>query len=90
MDGQDLSPILEGKGLERERPYLTLGYGNYSWAEDDGWALSVRNDGGEARLYDLAEDPGMDKNVAGANPERVKSMYEGYIVKDAGGQPPMY
>jgi arylsulfatase A-like enzyme len=90
MDGQDLSPILEGKGPERERPYVTLGYGNYSWAEDDGWALSVRNDGGEARLYDLAQDPGMDKNVAGANPERVKSMYEGYIVKDAGGQPPMY
>jgi arylsulfatase A-like enzyme len=91
MDGQDLSPILDGKGPERPRPYVTLGYDNYSWAEDEGWALSVRNDGEEARLYDLAKDPEMNKNVAGDNPKRVRSMYEGYIVKDAGGQaPPMY
>jgi hypothetical protein len=42
----------------------------------------VRNDGEEARLYDLAEDPEMNRNVAGADPKRVRGMYEGYIVKD--------
>ena len=90
-DGQDLGPILEGKEPQHARSHLTLGYGNYSWAEDDGWALSVRSDGEEARLYDLEKDPEMNRNVAGANPERVKRMYEGYIVEDAGGQaPPMY
>ncbi len=87
-DGQDLGTILDGKEPEQERPYLTLGYDNYSWAEDDDWALSARNDGEEARLYDLAEDPGMGKNVAGANRDVVRRMWNGYVLKDAGGEPP--
>lgn len=88
MDGQDLGPLLEGKGPGRDRPSMTLGYDNYSWAEDDDWALSVRNDGAEARLYDLREDPGMDNDVAGANQAVVKRMWNEYVLKDAGGEPP--
>ena len=87
-EGQDLGPILEGKGPEKERPFVTLGYGNYSWAEDDDWALSVRNDGEEPRLYDLARDPRMDRNVATANRDVVSRMWNEYIIKDAGGAPP--
>jgi len=87
-DGQDLGAILDGKEPEQERPYLTLGYDNYSWAEDDDWALSARNDGEEPRLYDLNEDSEMNKNVAGANPDVVRRMWEGYVLKDAGGEPP--
>ena len=91
MDGQDLTPVLEGKGPTSPRSHVTLGYGNYSWAEDDEWALSVRNDGEESRLYDLAADPKMDKNVAGANPGAVKRMWNDYVLGDAGGQaPPTY
>ena len=90
MDGQNLLPILDGKAPEAERPYVTLGYGNYSWAEDDGWALSARNDGEEARLYDLRNDPQMNRDVAGGNRGVVKRMWEGYVLKDAGGPPPMY
>lgn len=88
MDGQDLSPLLEGREPERERPYITLGYNNYSWAEDDNWALSRRNDGKRARLYDLRSDPKMDKNVASGNRDVVKRMWDEYILKDAGGEPP--
>ncbi len=88
MNGQDLGAILDGKRPERARPYVTLGYDNYSWAEDDDWALSVRNDGEEARLYDLAEDPKMNENVASSNRGVVKRMWEGYVLKDAGGEPP--
>lgn len=88
MDGQDLGPILEGNAPHQERPYVTLGYGNYSWAEDDRWALSARNDGEEARLYDLASDPKMNKNVAGGNRDVVRRMWEGYVLRDAGGEPP--
>lgn len=91
MEGQNLGVILDGKEPELARPYITLGYDNYSWAEDDDWALSVRNDGEEARLYDLKEDSKMDRNVASANPKQVKRMYDDYIIKDAGGEaPPLY
>jgi len=88
MEGQNLGVILDGKEPELARPYITLGYDNYSWAEDDDWALSVRNDGEEARLYDLKEDSKMDRNVASANPKQVKRMYDDYIIQDAGGEPP--
>ncbi len=91
MQGQNLGVILDGKEPELARPYITLGYDNYSWAEDDDWALSARNDGEKARLYELKEDPEMNKNVASGNPDVVKRMYDGYIVKDAGGDaPPVY
>ncbi len=88
MDGQDLSPLLEGRGPERERPYVTLGYNNYSWAEDDDWALSIRNDGRSPRLYDLRSDPKMDRDVASGHRDVVKRMWEEYILEDAGGEPP--
>jgi len=91
MDGQDLSKILDGKEPEQERPYVTLGYDNYSWAEDDEYALSIRNDGEEARLYDLREDPEMNKNVSGERRDVVKRMWDEYVIEDAGGEsPPMY
>jgi arylsulfatase A-like enzyme len=87
MDGQDLSVLLEGNEPEERRPHFTLGYNHYSSVRDDRYALIVRNDGEEAKLYDLSTDPEQNKNVAGKNPDVVKRMY-GYIVKDAGGKPP--
>ena len=86
--GQDLGVILGGGEPEQARPHATLGFDDYSWAEDDDYALSVRNDGSEARLYDLREDPDMDSNIAGENPDIVRRMYDDYIVADAGGEPP--
>ncbi len=91
MDGQDLTPILEGNSPERERPYFTLGYDNYSWARDERYAMFCLNDGSSAKLYDLQEDPGMDNDISEGNQDVVRRMYEGYIIADAGGQqPPMY
>jgi arylsulfatase A-like enzyme len=91
MDGQDLTPVLEGGKPEQERPYFTLGYDNYSWAQDEKYAVSVRNDGQEARLYDLRDDPKMNRNIAGDRPDIVKKIFDEYIMKDAGGEPlPMY
>lgn len=88
MDGQDLTPVLEGGEPEEERPYITLGYDNYSWAEDDEYALSVRNDGEEARLYDLQTDPDMNADIASDNPDVVRRMLDEYILADAGEEPP--
>lgn len=91
MNGQDLTPLLEGRGPLRERPHFSLGYSNYSWARDEDHAMFCVNDGSDAKLYDLREDPGMDRDIAAGNRKIVQRMYENYIIKDAGGKrPPIY
>ncbi len=91
MNGQDLTPILEGREPERPRPYFTLGYDNYSWARDEDYVMFCRNDRSEARLYDLKKDPKMERDLAGEDPGAVKRMFEEYVIKDAGGEPlPLY
>ena len=52
--------------------------------------MFARNDGVEAKLFDLEEDPNMERDVAGSNPDVVKRMYNDYVVKDAGGPLPRY
>ncbi len=90
MTGQNLNPLLENGSPARERPYFTLGYHNYSWARDEDYAMFCLNDGTDAKLYDLRDDPKMTENIASRNPGVVKRMYESYILEDAGGAPPIY
>ena len=87
--GQDLSVLLEG-GEPEPRLHFTLGYSNFTWARDESHAMFVRNDGADARLYDLRTDPGMNRNVARNYPGVVKRMMDGYLLKDAGGPLPLY
>jgi arylsulfatase A-like enzyme len=89
MDGQNLSVLLEGKSPE-PRDHFTLGYGEHVWCRDERYAMFGRQDGTEARLYDLATDPSMNKNVVRENPDVVKRIFEGYVLKDAGGPLPTY
>jgi arylsulfatase A-like enzyme len=89
MEGQDLSALLEGRALD-PRPHFTLGYHNFVWARDDRYAMFGRNDGAAAKLFDVREDPEMTTDVAGANPDVVRRMFDEYILKDAGGPLPDY
>jgi arylsulfatase A-like enzyme len=89
MEGQDLSVLLDGKEPE-PRPHFTLGYSEFAWARDESYAMFARNDGTGAKLYDLREDPGMNRDVAGDYPGVVRRMMEGYLLKDAGGPLPLY
>jgi arylsulfatase A-like enzyme len=89
MEGQDLSVLFEGKS-PRPRDHFTLGYGQHVWCRDDRYAMFGRDDGTEARLYDLTTDPGLNKDVAGDHPDIVRRMFEGYVLKDAGGPLPEY
>jgi len=89
VEGQDLSVILEGKEPE-ERPHFTLGYSEFVWTRDESYAMFSRNDGTDARLYDLRADPAMNRDLAGEQPDVVKQMFEGYVLKDAGGPLPTY
>ena len=89
MEGQDLSGLLDGK-RPGPRPHFTLGYSDFVWARDEGFAMFGRNDGEKTRLYDLREDPDMNEDVAGANPDVVKRMFDEYVIGDAGGPLPIY
>lgn len=88
MNGQDLTRLLEGREPETERPHFTVGQDNYSFTRDDDYAMMCPNDRSWHRLYDLRRDPKMDKDIAADNARVLDRMYDKYIVKDAGGQPP--
>jgi arylsulfatase A-like enzyme len=87
MEGQDLTVLLDGGDPEQPRGHFTAGYHDHVWARDEIYAVFSRSDGSEAKLFDLREDPEMNNNVAGSNPDVVKRMWNDYVLKDAGGPP---
>jgi arylsulfatase A-like enzyme len=89
LEGQSLCAVLEG-GEPEARPHFTLGYHDHVFSRDEEYAMMSRNDGTEARLYDLREDPGMYKDVAGKLPGVVRRMFDDYVIEDAGGPLPRY
>jgi arylsulfatase A-like enzyme len=86
MEGQDLSVLLEG-GEPEARPHFTLGFEYYVWTRDDSYVMFGRNDGTEAKLFDLREDLEMRNDIARQHPDMVQSMFQDYVLKDAGGGP---
>jgi arylsulfatase A-like enzyme len=88
MGGEDLTVLLDGGDPEQPREYFTAGYHEHSWARDKNHAMFARNDGSEAKLFDLRADPQMNKDLAGSRPEVVKKMWNDYVLKDAGGPLP--
>jgi len=85
MEGQDLSVILDG-AQPAPREHFTAGYHDHVWARDESYAMFARDDGSEAKLFDLREDPNMDRDIAGSHPDVVKKMWNDYVLKDAGGR----
>ncbi len=90
MGGQDLTVLLDGGDPEQPRPYITAGYHDHSWARDERYVMFARNDGSEARLYDLQEDPAMNEDIARSRQDVLNSMWNEYVLKDAGGPLPRY
>lgn len=90
MNGQDLSVLFEDGTPDDARPYFTLGYKGHSWARDDRYVMFSKNDGGGAKLFDISSDPDMKEDIAGANPDVVKRMFDDYILRDAGGSLPQF
>ena len=89
MGGQDLSVMLDGKE-PGARPHFTAGYHDHVWARDDKYAMFSLYNGADPHLFDLENDPKMDKNIASSNPDVVKKMFDDYVIKDAGGPLPHY
>ena len=89
LDGQDLCAIPED-GAVQARPHFTLGYHDHVFTRNEEHAMMCRNDGTEARLYDLKRDPGMHDDIAGKEPGIVRRMFRDYVLEDAGGSLPTY
>ena len=89
MDGQNLSVLLNGDSPEA-RPHFTAGYHDHTFARDEDRAIICKNDGSEAKLFDLREDPGMKTDVSAQNPGVAETMFEDYVIGDAGGPLPNY
>jgi arylsulfatase A-like enzyme len=88
MDGQDLAPILEGKDPVQPRDHFTQGYKNYVCCRDEHRVMFCRTDMTDAHLFDAVNDAEQRRDLAKAEPETVKWMYEEYAQKDAAGRLP--
>lgn len=89
-EGQNLTVLLGGGQPTQERPHFTSSYHDHVWARDEDYVMISRNDGGQARLYDLRNDPDQKNNIAWRNSDVVRRMFEEYVLKDAGGPLPQY
>ena len=86
MEGQDLTVLLDG-GEPEPREHFTAGYHDHVWARDARYAMFAGSDGSEAKLFDLSEDPEMNRDIAGSRGDVVKRMWNAYVLRDAGGPP---
>jgi hypothetical protein len=78
MDGEDLMPLLAGKDPGRARDHFTQGYGRYLCCRDERRVMFCRSDGAEAHLFDAINDVAQGRDLAEAEPETVRRMYEEY------------
>jgi arylsulfatase A-like enzyme len=88
MGGQDLTVVRDGGEPSNPREHFTLGYHDHVFTRDDRYAMHAGNDRSEARLFDLNEDPQMNDDIAGSNPDVVDRMWNDYVMRDAGGPLP--
>jgi arylsulfatase A len=79
LDGADFTPIFEGKPVKRPHPL----YWQYDFAISRPWVVSLRDGPWKLlanaaldrfELYNVAEDVGESKDLAGQYPQRVQQM----------------
>lgn len=89
LDGIDCSRVLLGTPSARSKPLFwqygaphavlkpgKVEYQSPSFAVRDGtWKFLVNPDGSEARLFNLAEDPGEQENLLEQEPQRVAALF---------------
>ncbi len=90
MEGQDLSVLFGGGRPDDPREHFSLGYNDHAWARDENYVMFAKNDGSNALLYDLRDDPNMDKSIAVSNQRILNRMWNDYVLADAGGPLPAY
>ncbi|MBW8039790.1 MAG: sulfatase-like hydrolase/transferase [Planctomycetes bacterium] len=73
IDGVSLLPLIKGKMEKRPVP-IAFESGSQVSLTDNRYKIYSRNNGKTYMLFDLIEDPGEKKNLAGEKPDIVQSM----------------
>lgn len=84
LDGVDLLSDAAG-----DRKHATSMYNTALWVREGDWWLIGKEYGEDNLLFNLSEDPGLEKNVASREPDVVRRMLD-LAEKDAGGEIPHY
>ncbi len=87
VDGVNLRQVAAGEPSGRQ--WVTCGFNDYVYCRDRQWAYIAHNDGEDARLWHIAEDPDWRDNVAADHPEKCREMFQ-RVLEDAGGPLPDY
>ena len=74
IDGVDLLPIVNGNTDSIQNRALFLRSGASQSALIDGWKLNISDPPGENWLYDLANDPTEQNNLAQSHPEKLREL----------------
>lgn len=88
-DGEDMSRALLGTPFRRKKPlfwqyggrYARLKPGNPAFispdlaVRDGNWKLLVNEDGSDAQLFNLADDPGEKNDLLGDRPDKASELY---------------
>jgi len=87
IDGENLLPLLTGKGTFRRKQPLHWRYG-VQWAVRQGeWKLIKPKADAQPMLFNLARDPGESKDLASAEPARTREMLALHESWNAGMRP---
>jgi uncharacterized sulfatase len=80
VDGVDLVPFITGQvqGSPHQAVFWRQGY--YQSVLSGGWKLQVSSRPAKRWLYNMADDPTEQKNLAGAHPEKVAEL-EGLLAR---------
>jgi uncharacterized sulfatase len=94
IDGMDLLPLATGKGADNwNRETLFWQNGHYQVVRHGDWKLQVNDrptDGMKKWLYNLAEDPTEQTNLAASHPEKLNELEALLAAHQASSRGPLY
>jgi len=94
IDGVDLLPLATGEGADNwNRETLFWQNGHYQVVRHGDWKLQVNDrptDGMQKWLYNLAEDPTEQTNLAASHPDKLEELEALLVAHQASSREPLY
>jgi arylsulfatase A-like enzyme len=91
IDGRDLLPLATGEGMDSwSRDTLFWQSGYYRAVRHGDWKLQVSTNPQKAWLYNLAEDPTEQNNLAGSRTDKLNELKALLDAHEASARKPLY